>query len=154
MKSTGEVMGSDRTLAKALYKALEGAKLHLPDHGKVLLTVRNTDKEEVVGLAKRFWDLGYQLMATEGTAAVLKQNGLPVETVEKLTESTQILNEIKQHEIRTVINTIADDPDSANDGIKIRQTALTYGVPLFTALDTVDAILQVLEAQAFTTVHL
>ena len=154
MKSTGEVMGSDRTLAKALYKALEGAKLHLPDHGKVLLTVRNTDKEEVVGLAKRFWDLGYQLVATEGTAAVLKQNGLHVETVEKLTESTQILNEIKQHEIRTVINTIADDPDSANDGIKIRQTALTYGVPLFTALDTVDAILQVLEAQAFTTVHL
>ncbi|MCT1176580.1 carbamoyl-phosphate synthase large subunit [Pediococcus pentosaceus] len=154
MKSTGEVMGSDRTMAKALYKAFEGAKMHMPDHGKVLITVKDEDKGEAIDFARRFWELGYQLVATKGTAQTLAAHGLKVETVGKMTEENNIVDRIHDHRIQMVINTISDSTTSAADGIKIRSTALTYGVPLFTALDTVDAILQVLESQAFTTLHL
>ncbi|WWY82037.1 carbamoyl-phosphate synthase large subunit [Pediococcus pentosaceus] len=154
MKSTGEVMGSDRTMAKALYKAFEGAKMHMPDHGKVLITVKDEDKGEAIDFAQRFWELGYQLVATKGTAQTLAAHGLKVETVGKMTEENNIVDRIHDHRIQMVINTISDSTTSAVDGIKIRSTALTYGVPLFTALDTVDAILQVLESQAFTTLHL
>lgn len=154
MKSTGEVMGSDYTMAKALYKAFEGAKMHMPDHGKVLITVKDEDKEEAVSFARRFWELGYQLVATKGTAQVLSEHGLKVETVGKMSEKNNIADQIRDHQIRMVINTISDSTASAADGIKIRSTALTYGVPLFTALDTVNAILQVLESQAFSTLHL
>ena len=154
MKSTGEVLGSDKDMSKALYKAFEGAKIHVPSHGRVLITVKDEDKLEAVGLARRFWELGYQLVATSGTAKVLAQNGLPVETVGKMSESNNIIDQISNKKIQMVINTISESTASANDGIKIRSTALTYGIPLFTALDTVDAILQVLESQAFTTQHL
>lgn len=154
MKSTGEVMGSDRTMAKALYKAFEGAKMHMPDHGKVLITVKDEDKNEAMSFARRFRELGYQLVATKGTAQALANQGLKVQTVGKMSEENNIVDQIRNHQIQMVINTISDSTTSAADGVKIRSTALTYGVPLFTALDTVDAILQVLESQAFSTLHL
>ena len=78
MKSTGEVMGSDQTFAKALYKAFAGAKMQLPDNGSVLLTIEDNDKETILPLAKRFALIGYRLLATKGTADFLKENGLHV----------------------------------------------------------------------------
>lgn len=149
MKSTGEVMGSDTSLPKALYKAFEATKTHVEDHGTVFVTVRDEDKKESIGLVKRFSDLGYRIKATYGTATVLNDAGLKVQSVEKLQSDDQIINEIKKKRIQIVINTISDSVASKDDGIVIRNMALTYGVPLFTALDTVDAILQVLESQSF-----
>ena len=152
MKSTGEVMGSDRTLAKALYKAFEAAKLHVPSHGNVLITVRDADKPEAVKLARRFHDLGYQLLATPGTAACLTQNQLPVRVVDKIdTGEHDLLQQMEDGQIQVVINTISDEGHAADDGAVIRNTSIAHGVPLFTALDTVAAILQVLESRSFVT---
>ncbi|WP_367293270.1 carbamoyl-phosphate synthase large subunit [Lactiplantibacillus plantarum] len=152
MKSTGEVMGSDVTMAKALYKAFEAAKLHVPSHGNVLLTVRDEDKPETVALAKRFHALGYQLLATRGTATTLTTHGLPVTTVDKIDSGEHdLLHRMEAGEIQVVINTVSDEEQAENDGTLIRNTSIMHGIPLFTALDTVAAILQVRESQSFVT---
>ncbi|VDH11443.1 carbamoyl-phosphate synthase,pyrimidine-specific, large chain [Lactiplantibacillus plantarum] len=152
MKSTGEVMGSDVTMAKALYKAFEAAKLHVPSHGNVLLTVRDEDKPETVALAKRFHALGYQLLATRGTATALTTHGLPVTTVDKIDSGEHdLLHRMEAGEIQVVINTVSDEEQAENDGTLIRNTSIMHGIPLFTALDTVAAILQVRESQSFVT---
>ena len=152
MKSTGEVMGSDVTMAKALYKAFEAAKLHVPSHGNVLLTVRDEDKSETVALAKRFHALGYQLLATRGTATALTTHGLPVTTVDKIDSGEHdLLHRMEAGEVQVVINTVSDEEQAENDGTLIRNTSIMHGIPLFTALDTVAAILQVRESQSFVT---
>ena len=151
MKSTGEVMGSDVTLSKALYKAFEAAKLHVPDHGKILFTVKDGDKAETDALAKRFWDLGYQILATEGTAKALEKAGVPVTTVGRLGEEDSLLKQMMDQKIQMVVNTISNEKESEDDGARIRGAAISHDIPLFTSLDTVEAILQVLESQSFTT---
>ena len=152
MKSTGEVMGSDTTMAKALYKAFEAAKLHVPNHGNVLLTVRDDDKPEALKLAQRFHALGYQLVATSGTASYLTNHHLPVQVVDKIaTGENDLLSQMEAGQIQVVINTVSDEEQAADDGTLIRNTSIAHGVPLFTALDTVAAILQVLESQSFVT---
>lgn len=151
MKSTGEVMGSDYTLPKALYKAFEATKIHLPHHGTILITVKDEDKKEAIQLAQRFHELGFQLIATMGTAQILQTAGLKVKSVDKLAQNSNLLDLITQHQVQLVINTISHAQDSAADGVLIRQTAIAHDVPLFTSLDTVAAILQVLEAQSFVT---
>lgn len=151
MKSTGEVMGSDITLSKALYKAFEAAKLHVPNHGRVLFTVKDNDKAEASKLAKRFWEIGYQVLATDGTAQAFKKEVIPVTTVGKLGEKDDLLQQMMDKKIQMVVNTISSEHDSADDGTKIRSASISHEVPLFTALDTVEAILQVLESQSFTT---
>lgn len=151
MKSTGEVMGSDYTLPKALYKAFEATKIHLPHHGTILITVKDEDKKEAIQLAQRFHELGFQLIATMGTAQILQTAGLKVKSVDKLAQNSNLLDLITQHQVQLVINTISHAQDSAADGVLIRQTAIAHDVPLFTSLDTVSAILQVLEAQSFVT---
>ena len=152
MKSTGEAMGSDVTMAKALYKAFEAAKLHVPSHGNVLLTVRDEDKPETVALAKRFHALGYQLLATRGTATALTTHGLPVTTVDKIDSGEHdLLHRMEAGEVQVVINTVSDEEQAENDGTLIRNTSIMHGIPLFTALDTVAAILQVRESQSFVT---
>lgn len=105
-------------------------------------------------LAQRFTNLGYQIEATSGTADVLENAGVTVRRVAKLDHDNRIQTELKQQKIQIMINTISNTSVSAADGIVIRNTALTYGVPLFTSLDTVSAILRVLESQAFTTQRL
>jgi len=152
MKSTGEVMGSDQTMAKALYKAFEAAKLHVPAHGNVLMTVRDDDKPEAVKLAQRFHALGYQLLATSGTATTLTQHNLPVKVVDKIdTGEHDLLHQMEAGDVQVVINTVSDEEQAADDGTVIRNTSIAHGIPLFTALDTVAAILQVLESQSFVT---
>lgn len=153
MKSTGEVMGSDKTVEKALYKAFEAAKTHLPRFGTALFTVADSDKEEAVDLAKRFREVGYQIVATKGTAETFVEDGIKVTTIGKLGESGKnaIIDALADKKLQLVINTTSADKESTDDGFKIRQAAIMHGVPLMTSLDTANAILRVLESQVATT---
>jgi carbamoyl-phosphate synthase large subunit len=163
MKSTGEVMGSDTTLAKALYKAFEASHTHLPAFGTVLLTVKDSDKTEAIKLAQRFHEVGYQIAATAGTAQALKAAGIRTITMAKVSDTTiadwhdvngydaDILDAIANQRLQLVINTMSMDRTSTSDGFQIRQAAIQHDVPLMTSLDTANAILKVLEARSFTT---
>ncbi|WP_338215929.1 carbamoyl-phosphate synthase large subunit [Lacticaseibacillus salsurivasis] len=153
MKSTGEVMGSDTTVEKALYKAFEASHTHLPAFGTALFTVADADKPEAVALAKRFREVGYQIVATAGTAQALKEAGVRAAVITKLGESGEdaILDAIADHKLQVVINTTSQDKATTSDGYRIRQAAIMHGVPLMTSLDTASAIVRVLESRAFTT---
>lgn len=156
MKSTGEVMGSDRTLEKALYKAFEASDMHLPEHGKVLFTVADEDKQEAVELARRFHDIGYLLVATRGTAEAIQHVDIPVETVQKAGEGREqtILDTIHSNEVDLVVNTMGKNVDAMQDGFSIRKASIEKGIPLMTSLDTVSAIISVLESKTFMTAAL
>ncbi|EFG55929.1 carbamoyl-phosphate synthase large subunit [Lactobacillus amylolyticus] len=153
MKSTGEVMGSDHTFAKALFKAFAGAKMKLPEYGNVLLTIEDRDKQAILPIAKRFARIGYRIFATKGTAEFLRDKGLHVELVSKVHENgdNNILSELKQEKIDLVINTMGHDLEKNSDGFIIRQTAIQQNIPLLTALDTADALLTALENRSFAT---
>ena len=155
MKSTGEVMGSDHTFPKALYKAFEGAGMHLPDNGSILFTIENKDKDAVLPLAKRFSRIGYRIFATEGTSEFLRENGLHVVTVAKIGEKDSkrapILDVIKNQKVDITVNTMGHDLTANSDGFIIRQTAIMHNVPVLTSLDTVDALLTSLESRSFAT---
>ena len=156
MKSTGEVMGSDTTYEKALYKAFAGAGMEVPDNGAVLLTIKDNDKAQILPLAKRFLAIGYRILATSGTAAFLEENGLHPTVVAKLHEQGQpaILDVIKDKHVDLVINTMGHDDEKNSDGFIIRQTVIEHHVPLLTALDTVNALLRSLEMTSFKTTEL
>ncbi|MBV7390212.1 carbamoyl-phosphate synthase large subunit [Enterococcus alishanensis] len=153
MKSTGEVMGSDRNLEKALYKAFEASGLHLPDFGSVLFTIADETKEEALDLAKRFKEVGYSLLATKGTAEYLKEHGVEAKTIAKISESAEdnVVELIRQGDAQVVINTMDKNrQNTSDDGFIIRREAVEHGVPLFTSLDTANAILKVMESRAFS----
>lgn len=156
MKSTGEVMGTDSTLEKALYKAFEGSNMHLADHGTALFTIADEDKVESGELAKRFLAIGYQLVATSGTAKYLKQEGILVKEINKITENEEltVLDVIREGKVQVVVNTMGRDKEVQSDGFQIRREAVEQGVPLFTSLDTTSAILKVLESRSFDTLAL
>ena len=153
MKSTGEVMGSDLTFAKALYKAFAGAHMELPENGNVLLTIEDQDKDKILPLAKRFSSIGYRIFATEGTAKFLQEHQLHVELVTKVHEGGEnnILTDMHNDKIDLVINTMGHDLEKNSDGFIIRQTAIQQNIPLLTALDTADALLTALENRSFAT---
>lgn len=154
MKSTGEVMGSDKNLEKALYKAFEAAGLHIPEFGKVLFTVADESKAEAAVLAARFFEIGFSILATKGTADYFKGYGLPVTRVAKIseTEDETVVDLIRKGVTQVVINTMDKNRQKATeDGFIIRREAVEHGVPLFTSLDTADAILQVMESRGFST---
>ncbi|HJF20381.1 MAG TPA: carbamoyl-phosphate synthase large subunit [Enterococcus columbae] len=154
MKSTGEVMGSDKNLAKALYKAFEASGLHIPSFGTVLFTIADDSKEEALALAKRFVEIGFSILATSGTADYFEQAGIKTKKVAKISESAKkhVIDYIREGSLQLVINTIDKNrQNNAEDGFRIRREAVEHGVPLFTSLDTADAILKVMESQAFTT---
>ncbi|MFS7120389.1 carbamoyl-phosphate synthase large subunit [Carnobacterium maltaromaticum] len=156
MKSTGEVMGTDSTLEKALYKAFEGSNMHLADHGTALFTIADEDKVESGELAKRFLAIGYQLVATSGTAKYLNQEGILVKEINKITEDEEltVLDVIREGKVQVVVNTMGRDKEVQSDGFQIRREAVEQGVPLFTSLDTTSAILKVLESRSFDTLAL
>jgi len=153
MKSTGEVMGSDITLDKALYKAFAASGYTLSDHGNVLFTIDDTNKEDAMRLAKRLSHIGFKLFATKGTYNFFSQNGLFVESVSKISENgTQNLLElIERNAFDIVINTMGKDKDQNSDGFIIRHKAIEHGIALFTSLDTASAIIRVLESRSFNT---
>ncbi|WP_288762059.1 carbamoyl-phosphate synthase large subunit [uncultured Lacticaseibacillus sp.] len=152
MKSTGEVMGSDETMDKALYKAFAAAKLDIPDHGQVLFTIADSQKSEALDLARRFRALGFSLQATAGTARYFADHGLTVGAVAKIgAGEDDILARIIRGDVQVVINTVGTNHDAAADAFRIREAAVLHGTPLLTAIDTADAILHVKESQTFTT---
>ena len=147
MKSTGEAIGYDRTLNRALYKALQASGMNILNYGTVLATIADQDKEEALPLIRRFYELGFNIEATSGTAAFLKEHGIRTRVKKKLSEgSEEIIDSIRQGYVTYVINTRdLSSPTAATDGQEIRQCAVENGVSIFTALDTVRVLLDVLE---------
>lgn len=151
MKSTGEVMGSDSTFEKALFKAFVASNIHIPTFGHVLFTVADEDKHEALVLAKRFADLGFGIVATSGTGAFFQENGVLVDVLDKISESdNNAVTAIRTGKLQLAVNTARPDGSAQSDGRAIRNAAIENAVPLFTAFDTVAALLSVLEAQGFT----
>ncbi len=147
MKSTGEVMGRDQEVRRAIYKGLLAAGVCLPRFGTVIVTLGDKEKPEAVALCQRFYQLGYRIVATRGTAAVLRDAGLPVTEVNKLSEgSPHILDMIRKGEADLVVNTWTQGRTPARDGFRIRREAVEHGVACFTTLDTVEALLSTLES--------
>lgn len=150
MKSTGEVMGSDVNLEKSLYKGLISAGIKVKEQGNILFTVSEKDKGEALQLAERFTELGYMLLATEGTAAYFKNNGLKVETVGKIGKSDySVLDAVYGTKVDMIINTPNKEVSAARDGFKIRRAASEQGIVCLTSLDTANALLKVLESMSF-----
>ena len=156
MKSTGEVMGSDLSFPKALYKAFSGANMQIPDSGNVLLTIEDRDKQAILPIAKRFAQIGYRIFATSGTANFLRDNGLHVTEVSKIHEEKEdnLLSEFKNGKVDLVINTMGHDVAKNSDGFIIRQNAIQQNIPLITSLDTARALLIALENRSFITTSL
>ena len=150
MKSTGEAIGYDRTMTRALYKALQASGMKLQNYGTVFATIADKDKEEALPLIRRFYKLGFNIEATIGTAMFLKANGIRTHVLQKISEgSDEIPNALRQGHIAYVINT-RDPAANEGDGIKIRQISTEHNVTLFTALDTIRVLLDVLEETTLT----
>ncbi|WP_432724363.1 carbamoyl-phosphate synthase large subunit [Staphylococcus equorum] len=150
MKSTGEVMGKDTTMEKALFKGLTASGMEVKDHGTVLMTVSDKDKEEVVSIAHRLNEVGYKILATEGTADKLAEHNIPTEIVGKIGKENDLLTRIQQSEVQIVVNTMTKGKEFERDGFQIRRTSVENGVPCLTSLDTADALTSVIESMTFT----
>lgn len=147
MKSTGEAIGYDDKLNRALYKALQASGMKLQNYGTVFATIADKDKKEALPLIRRFYDLGFNIEATEGTARFLKENGIRTRILKKISEgSDEIQKSIRQGHIAYIINTSdIGSVGSMNDGYEIRKYATENNANIFTALDTVKVLLDVLE---------
>ncbi|MBO5930905.1 MAG: carbamoyl-phosphate synthase large subunit, partial [Clostridia bacterium] len=152
MKSTGEAIGYDDKLNRALYKALQAAGTHLQNYGTVFATIADKDKEEALPLIRRFYNLGFNIQATEGTAAFLKKNGIRTHALKKISDgSDEIPEAMRQGYIEYVINTRdINSVEQMKDGQEIRRCATENNVNLFTALDTISVLLDVLEETTLT----
>lgn len=149
MKSTGECLGIAKTFNEALYKAFEGAGIKLPKYKKMIITVKDEDKEEVIEIARRFQAVGYKIFSTKGTAKVLNANGVKALAVHKIEqESPNLLDLILGHEIDLVIDTPPQGADRSRDGFIIRRNAIETGVNVLTSLDTAAALATSLENRA------
>lgn len=146
MKSTGEVLGVSKKLSSALLKAFIASGSNVSKKGNILITVRDKDKQEMLPIAQKFYLKGFGIYATKGTAKFLADNGLKVETVEKLWEGTNsIIDLIENGKINFVINTPTKGKIANRDGFKIRRMAVECKIPCFTSLDTVNALYDAIE---------
>ena len=152
MKSTGEAIGYDDKMNRALYKALQASGMHLQNYGTVFATIADKDKEEALPLIRRFYNLGFNIEATVGTANFLKKNGIRTRALGKISEGNeQIPEALRQGHIAYVINTKEPGSEgSDNDGHAIRRITTENNVTIFTALDTVRVLLDVLEETTLT----
>lgn len=151
MKSTGEVMGIDKEFPKALYKAFVAAGYNVPLGGKLLVTVADKDKPDVLPIVQGFAELGFQLFATKGTAGFLRQHGIECEVVRKIEEGEpNLLNLLTRKQVHLVINTPSASRLSQRDDLIIRRTAVEHGIPCITSLDTAKALLISLQSVAGT----
>lgn len=149
MKSTGECLGIARTFNEALYKAFEGAGIRLPKYRKMIMSVRHSDQEEAVDIARRFAAVGYQIFATRGTARTLNKNGVKAYEIRKLEqESPNILDLVLGHQIDLIIDIPAQGAERSHDGFIIRRNAIETGVNVLTSLDTANALVTSLENRA------
>ncbi|MGY4675433.1 carbamoyl-phosphate synthase large subunit [Ursidibacter arcticus] len=141
MRSTGEVMGVGETFAEAFFKAQLGAGERIPKVGKVFMSVIDQDKDTLLKIAKRFQEQGYGLCATFGSAKFLRENGIAVQTINKVREGRpHIVDALKNGEIALVINTVSGDPEVIADSHSIRRTALQQRVPIYTTIAGADAV--------------
>ena len=147
MKSTGEAIGYDNKLTRALYKALQSSGMTVANYGTIFLTIADKDKQDALPLVRRFYDLGFNIEATKGSAEFLRQHGIRTRTRRKLSEgSTEIIDSLRQGHVSYVINTIdINQHNTRLDGYEIRRTAVENNVTIFTALETVKVLLDVLE---------
>lgn len=147
MKSTGEAIGYDRSLNRALYKALQASGMNVANYGTIFVTIADRDKDDALPLIRRFYDLGFNIEATEGTAKFLKGHGIRTRARRKISEgSEEILDSLRRGHVSYVINTSAiGGVREASDGYEIRRCAVENGVTVFTALETVRVLLDVLE---------
>ena len=146
MKSTGEAIGYDDSLNRALYKALKAANMRVANYGTVFVTIADEDKPRALPLVRRFYDLGFNIEATRGTAQFLKDNGIRTRSRAKISEgSEEILESLRQGHVTYVINTLGANEWANTDGFAIRRCAVENNVTMFTSLDTVSVLLDVLE---------
>ena len=147
MKSTGEAIGYDKKLTRALYKALQSSGMRLANYGTIFVTIADKDKEEALPLIQRFYQLGFNIEATKGTAKFLKEHGIRTRVKKKISEgSDEILESLRRGHVSYVINTRnMDSIDQETDGSLIRRCAAENNIAMFTALDTVRVLLEVLE---------
>ena len=146
MKSTGEAIGYDYSLNRALFKSLKASGTRVSNYGTLLATIANADKEAALPLIKRFYKLGFNIEATSGTAKFLKKNGIKTRAKKKISEgSEEILDSIRKGYVTYVINTSTEGVNQNVDGKIIRRTAIDNNVTVFTCLDTVKVLLDVLE---------
>ena len=151
MKSTGEAIGYDKKLTRALYKALCAANMNVSNFGTVFATIADKDKQEALPLLKRFYNLGFNIVATSGTAGFLKKYGIKTKVVPKLSEDSEYITDMmRKGYISYVINTRDVNSFSETEGFKIRQCAAQNNITTFTALDTVRVFLDVLEEITIT----
>jgi carbamoyl-phosphate synthase large subunit len=145
MKSTGEVIGIDYHFERALYKAIIASGIRVPDDGVILFTIADKDKQESLAIARGYSELGYRIMATEGTAKLFAEAGIKVEPVGKVSEgSPHILDMIRGNVIRMVVSTLTNGRMPEADGFKIRRSTVEHAIPCLTSLDTARAVLNVL----------
>ncbi|WP_408071469.1 carbamoyl-phosphate synthase large subunit [Butyrivibrio sp. JL13D10] len=146
MKSTGECLGISKSYSEALYKAFLGAGIRLPKHKQMIITVKDSDKGEIIDIARRFEKLGYIIYATRSTADTLNENGVKARKVNRISqESPTVIDLILGHRIDLVIDTPTQGRDKTRDGFLIRRTAIETGVNVITALDTARALVTSLE---------
>ena len=147
MKSTGEVMAVDYQFSRALYKACIASGINVPHEGAILITVADKDKPEATEIAAGFLELGYEVMATGGTAAYMREHGVEVETAVKISEGTpNLLDDIKEGKIAMVINTSNHGGTAERDGFRIRRSTVEHAIPCLTSLDTAKALQRVMAA--------
>lgn len=148
MKSTGEAIGYDATLNRALYKALQASGMRVANYGTVLVTIANEDKARALPMVRRFYNLGFNIEATKGTAEFLKENGIRTRVRRKISEgSDEILESLRMGHVTYVVNTLSETSGDTHraDGFQIRRLSVENNVALLTSLDTVEVLLDVLE---------
>lgn len=150
MKSTGEIIGKDKVLSKALYKAFRAANVQVPEYGTALLAIADKDKQEALPLAKRLIAIGYRLIASNGTGQALQEAQLPVTILpEGEAKRDAILHGMHDGKIQVIINTMTEGKTEETDGYFIRREAADNNLPCLTSLDTADALLQAMEMMHF-----
>ena len=146
MKSTGEVLGVSKDFSEALFKAFIGSGMKIPQTGNVLITVRDKDKPEILPIAKKLQQKQFNIYATQGTAKYLEDNGVKVKKVDKIWEGqNSILELMHSGKLNFIVNTPTKGKEESRDGFKIRRTAVECKIPCFTAIDTVNALMDVIE---------
>lgn len=149
MKSTGEVMGIGRTYSEALFKAIHGARMRIPEAGHILITVADRDKEEAAQLAKGFTELGYHIMATDGTGQYFKDHGVDCVLVNKIHQGGSTCADlIRQGKVDLMVNTLTYGKRPEREGFRLRRLAVEMGTPCLTSLDTAREVLRVVVGRA------
>ena len=149
MKSTGECLGISKNFNEALYKAFLGAGVNLPKYKQMIITVKDSDKGEIIDIARRYEKLGYIIYATRSTADTLTENGVKARRINRINqESPTVIDLILGHKIDLVIDTPTQGRDKTRDGFLIRRTAIETGVNVITALDTARALVTSLENES------